>query len=58
MDELASFLIPCARLDVKLLALQQAGFNHDACNLISNDDGAELKGALKNHPSALDNILA
>ena len=46
MDELASFMTPSARLDVKLLALQQASFNHNACNLISNDDGAELKGAL------------
>ena len=34
MDELASFLTPSARLDVKLLALQQASFNFDACNLI------------------------
>ena len=26
MDELASFLTPSSRLDVKLLALQQVGF--------------------------------
>ena len=35
MDELASFLTPSARLDVKLLALQQASFNFDALILTS-----------------------